>query len=47
MANMEEMNTNRRKFIKGAVAGAAGLVVTSALLRETRQEPPRRAFAFR
>ncbi len=35
MENMEEMNTNRRKFIKGAVAGAAGLVVTSALPRET------------
>jgi predicted dehydrogenase len=33
---MEEMNTNRRKFIKDAVAGAAGLVVTSALPRETQ-----------
>ncbi|MBD0254597.1 MAG: Gfo/Idh/MocA family oxidoreductase [Cytophagales bacterium] len=33
---MEEMHTNRRKFIKGAVAGAAGLVITSALPRETR-----------
>jgi predicted dehydrogenase len=36
MENMEEMNPNRRKFIKEAVAGAAGLVVTSALPRETR-----------
>ena len=33
---MEEMNSNRRKFIREAVAGAAGLVVTSALPRETR-----------
>ncbi|HEX8529820.1 MAG TPA: gfo/Idh/MocA family oxidoreductase, partial [Cytophagales bacterium] len=33
---MEEMHPNRRKFIKEAVAGAAGLVVTSALPFNTR-----------
>jgi len=33
---MEEMSANRRRFIKEAVAGAAGLVVTSALPREIR-----------
>jgi predicted dehydrogenase len=33
---MEAMSTNRRRFIKEAMAGAAGLVVTSALPRETR-----------
>jgi predicted dehydrogenase len=33
---MEAMSTNRRRFIREAVAGAAGLVVTSALPRETR-----------